>query len=75
MTYAVVDSGAHEPGPWCWCSPTIRDEGFAILVRHRNLEPDILASRKFAGGEEFEGNVAIWWVNEYPDGFGQWVRR
>jgi hypothetical protein len=57
-----MDETEHELSPWCWCRPKLENHGSLMVVNHYNVEPDTLASRKLAGGPEYEsaGDAAEW---------------
>lgn len=58
----------HDQSHWCWCRPRITNEGWMMLITHRDIEPPRwLAGRRTAGGEEYEDSgCAARWQHLYP---------
>lgn len=52
----------HEQSPWCWCRPSIENHMTLMVVVHREVDPETVTTRKFAGGVEYEsnGDAAQW---------------
>jgi hypothetical protein len=57
-----MDESEHEMSQWCWCSPKLENHGSLMVFIHHDVSPEVLASRKLAGGPDFEsaGDAAEW---------------